>query len=403
MSDDESEIVSDNDELPSQQQLDDAAQTFEDIEFPSLKPRLSRQVYLITYAQAMPTYTTASFSDIIERAFVSKGGRLEQWACAKERHRNGGFHFHMAVKLSEQKRWKSVKYEVERQYADIRLHFSEGVDHTHGYSGAYAYTVKGGDFLLSENHPTMTHSSHRKLKKMDRASFADLVIEKNLKDMDHVMALAKENRDKGQSSLYNFILKCGKRKCAEVIETIWEMEAAPAKVLRLQKSRIDILHEAHRQPCSCTELHLWCILARETLENNGIPLIEYSQAVMTALTLGRGKFRNIIHTGESNCPKTFLLLPLKQIFTAFCNPARGTVNWVGVDEAEIILLNDFRWGIDVIAWEQLLHLLEGDDTSFAAPKNSFLKNIILSRDTPILLLARGRLCLAAISVAKKTK
>ena len=46
--------------------------------------------------------------------------------------------------------------------------------------------------------------------------------------------------------------------------------------------------------------------------------------------------------GPANTAKTFLLNPLLSMFHAFANPATGTYAWIGVQDAEIIVLNDFR-------------------------------------------------------------
>ena len=60
-----------------------------------------------------------------------------------------------------------------------------------------------------------------------------------------------------------------------------------------------------------------------------------------------------------------------------------TFNRVGVDEKEIIRLNDFKWRKDVIPSAQLLLLLGGDTVNFQVPKNHFMSDIELKHDTPI--------------------
>ena len=61
----------------------------------------------------------------------------------------------------------------------------------------------------------------------------------------------------------------------------------------------------------------------------------------------------------------------------------STFNWLGVENAEVIFLNDFRWSPAVLPWEQLLQLLEGDEVTFPTPKNHCDKNISFHRDSPI--------------------
>ena len=46
-------------------------------------------------------------------------------------------------------------------------------------------------------------------------------------------------------------------------------------------------------------------------------------------------------------------------------------------------MNDFRWDKDLIAWKDLLLLLEGEPTRLPAPKNFRLKDILIDSDVPI--------------------
>ena len=91
-------------------------------------------------------------------------------------------------------------------------------------------------------------------------------------------------------------------------------------------------------------------------------------------------------TGNANCGKTFLLNQLNLIFNTFCNPASGSFAWFGVQNAECILLNDFRWSPQVIPCHDLLLILEGHVEHLPAPKTNFAKDISLTSDTPIFFL-----------------
>ena len=101
------------------------------------------------------------------------------------------------------------------------------------------------------------------------------------------------------------------------------------------------------------------------------------------LQKGRGKGRNVLLTGPTNCGKTFLLSPLTKLFNAFHNPATGTFAWVGVEDSEIIFLNDFRWERSMITWTDMLLLLEGDLVHFSAQKTHCCQDITLEADTLI--------------------
>ena len=92
---------------------------------------------------------------------------------------------------------------------------------------------------------------------------------------------------------------------------------------------------------------------------------------------------NVILIGEGNCGKTFLLKPLCSIYRAFSNPASGAFAGLGVQNAEVIFLNDFRGQPQTIAWGVFPTLLEGDAIHFSAPKTSYAEDIFFDRDTPI--------------------
>ena len=109
------------------------------------------------------------------------------------------------------------------------------------------------------------------------------------------------------------------------------------------------------------------------------------------LTKGRGKFRNILIVGPANCGKTFLLSPLQKIFNTFSNPANGKYAWLGAQKAEIIFLNDFRWSQEMIAWKDLLILLEDQAVHLPSPKSHYSNNICIDKDTPIVATSKGEI------------
>ena len=102
---------------------------------------------------------------------------------------------------------------------------------------------------------------------------------------------------------------------------------------------------------------------------------------------GRGKWRNLMIAGPANCGKTFLLLPLTTIFKTFSNPATTTFAWIGVQDSGIIFLNDFCWSSEIIAWKDLLLLLDGQIVRFAAPKSQFARDIVLEKNTPAVAMS----------------
>ena len=82
--------------------------------------------------------------------------------------------------------------------------------------------------------------------------------------------------------------------------------------------------------------------------------------------------------------------PLQIIFAGsiFQNPATDKYAWVGADKASVILLNDLRWSKELIPWQSMLLLLEGDVVNLPAPKISTVKTFKLKVMSQFLQPAR---------------
>jgi hypothetical protein len=57
--------------------------------------------------------------------------------------------------------------------------------------------------------------------------------------------------------------------------------------------------------------------------------------------------------------------------------------WVGIEEAEWIFKNDFRWSPTLIPWHDLLLMLEGELVHLPVPTMHLIRDIELVKDTPI--------------------
>ena len=143
--------------------------------------------------------------------------------------------------------------------------------------------------------------------------------------------------------------------------------------------RMVVLKQFIDKECVVSCSGLWLRCAREVLRQNQINTYEFSSAIRQLLNKGRQKKLNILLVGPTNCGKSFLLNPLELIFKTFANPATGKYAWVGLDECEIGYLNDFRWSAELIAWNDLLLLLEGQTVHLPRPKNMFSTDMCIDR------------------------
>ena len=105
--------------------------------------------------------------------------------------------------------------------------------------------------------------------------------------------------------MHSFCDNLSRNSC--ILNTAWEIENAAEKLARSKKTRLELLQEAKEKECMEGCGGLWKICAEEILANNLVPLQVFHDAVCDTLIKGRGKYRNIMITGNANCGKTFLL------------------------------------------------------------------------------------------------
>lgn len=112
---------------------------------PELGDRQSRYVYLLTYNQAdMERFSSVqTFAPVIVDAFKKCNVSFERWVCSKEKHPNtGGFHYHMAIQLPRQSRWKAIKNQIHKDN-NITVYFT--IEHYFIYH--LKQSAKNFDFL----------------------------------------------------------------------------------------------------------------------------------------------------------------------------------------------------------------------------------------------------------------
>ena len=349
---------------------------------------------------------------------------MQHWVCSIEEHEDGGKHYHMALKLSEQKRWRGAQ-EFLRNKHEIAVHFSAVHDN---YYSAYRYTTKeDSNALHSDEHPNLRNAKSPRTKKCTKAlrekgkgkmktkgsdvagtstekqqkrrrlsltpvEVSEILLENNIKRDVELCALANTQKSEGKTDLSEFIITKGMKAINDLIHATWKVHGAAAAIERESVPRMSLIRKVlEAEECANGCQGRWIKCATDVLRKNGVPPYVFAAAARELLGKGRGKFRNIIIVGPANCGKTFLLRPLSKIFKTFENPATTTYALLGVEEAEMILLNDFRWSSEIIAWKDFLLLLEGQPIHFPAPKTSYAKDILLERDTPIFATSKAQI------------
>ena len=379
-----------------------------------LEPHQARSTYLITYSQAdlEKVPSRQDFAQILVDAFNqhNKFNRVTQWACSKERHKNGGYHYHMALKLNGIYRWCQVKKDITEKHG-IVVNFTK---FTSGYYDAYSYTIKKDKkrFVVSEGHPIYTESPLTKKamaarcsrggseagpskpakrpRRLEMTELFDTVVSNNIRTDEEFCNLAQSEKLKGNDALANFVLSKDEKRRNSILSTAWKMQESSASLARKRKTRTQLMQEALSSDCISHCDGRWYTQAIQTLTLNQIQVTAFCSAVKELLEKGRGKHRNILLVGNNNCGKTFVLKPLKIIFNCFLCPSKGTFNWVGADKKECVFLNDFRWSEKVIPWSDFLNLLEGEAVHVPVPKTHFAEDALWTADTPIFATSKTK-------------
>ena len=383
-----------------------------------LHTRRARSVYLITYSQADLSRfpTREKFATDVVNAFNEGKVKVKSWVCCREAHKEGGLHYHLAIKLARAKRWKSIKNRLVAEHG-IVVNFSSRHD---TYYDAWDYVRKeDNDYVESEEHPDFktcapprTKAAIRarrqnvdqreaprekrarrakKQKKLTNVDVAEIIVSKKIHTRTELLQLAHAQKTEGNYHLTEFVLNRGVKKVNELIETTWEMHGAKEKMVRRNKTRMEIIRGFQGKACVPDCNGKWLNAAIEVLTNNDIQIEEFRAAVTNLLEKGRGKYRNLMIVGPANCGKTFILQPLNLMYNCFVNPASTTFAWDGAETAEVIILNDFRWSAHIVPWHDMLQMLEGQPVHLSAPKTHHAKDLVLDKDTPIFCTSSSRI------------
>lgn len=368
-------------------------------------------VYLITYSRADLDKVSSreTFAMIIANAFQQVAQvEVNHWVVCKESHAEtseseNSTHYHMALKLNKRSRWSRVRQYIQNHH-DIRVNFS--CNHNTYYS-AHQYVIKEDkEFAKSADHPILTDppsteqaitanrkrstknkGDKKKAKRYSTFDVVQIIQEQNIKTRLELVNLAVVQKNEGKTQLAQFIANRGAKVVNEALELAKEFVEAPMQMQRLKMSRIDILNEAYGASCVTDCNGQWLEMALTLMSQNELSVSAFCSGIFKALKDGRGKYRNIYVYGPANTGKTFIISPLKNIYKTFTNPATGTFAWLGVEDAEVVVLNDFRWHPSVIAWGDLLQLLEGDTVHLPVPKNFGVKDVEFNKNTPFFATA----------------
>ena len=210
-------------------------QMTEDME---LQGRQVRSVYLLTYSQADLSVVPdrGAFAEKVVESFRHVGADINQWACSMEQHQEGGWHFHMVVKLAALHRWLAVKNYLNRNYG-IVCHFSNR--HSNYYTAWKYVTKEDITYIQSAEHPDLvnptdrrqtvddsnrgaadTSESGRKRRKKRLTAYevSKIIISNGIQTRTELLAFANAQELLGKTDVAEFIVNRGAKCVAETLE-----------------------------------------------------------------------------------------------------------------------------------------------------------------------------------------
>ncbi len=138
-----------------------------------------------------------------------------------------------------------------------------------------------------------------------------------LKKETELLALANAQKEEGKIDLAERVLGKSSKVRNELINSTWGMRDGAKTLERQKMPRMETVQNFLTKDCASGCSGLWVESAKEVLKNNEIHAYVFADAVRSLLDKGRGKYRNIMIVGPANCGKTFLLEPLRTIFSPF--------------------------------------------------------------------------------------
>ena len=217
-------------------------------------------------------------------------------------------------------------------------------------------------------------NQQNKIHCLSNLEVSEFLIQNNVKIDTELLAKDWEQTKAGKKDLANYLLSRTPKSREDLISTTWKMQGAKAIV-----DCINIPHMGGWEDCQ------WLQCPVLVLTNNRVHPIVFAEVLQDLMINSRGKNQNIFIAGPANCGKTFLISPLQNIFKTFSNPSNDEYAWLGAKMGELIFLNYFRWSPEMIAWKDLLLLLEGrQPVHLPSPKIHYALDITMETHTPII-------------------
>ena len=194
-------------------------------------------------------------------------------------------------------------------------------------------------------------------------------------------------------ALYTYAFKI-RAKLPGLIDDVWSWEAVDGSLAALSMGRMGRLQHTASQPCQCGGE--WAQKAGEVMRNNGVVPHELFSDITHSLHHGRGPSVRVLvlagrYGGEG---KSFMLAPLRSIFGPEGvqeSPQPGSFPLLGLEEKQVVLLDEWRFDEKVMRMATQLLWYEGKPFPIARPQNQAgqVGHILYQGTAPIFVTTKA--------------
>ena len=344
--------------------------------------------------------------------------RFDLMAVFRERHRSGEAHYHVAIRGSRCFRFGPLKKLLLAQ-SGLASHWSTSHDCYascvgYGYVPTPAKPMAELDptpllWAHSGSHPPLAEASRKpmtadavsKRREQGRLRRAEegkgeqrfqevdlwpIVVNERILATTNAGARVVEYAKRcGGPSMVSFCFQ-NEHRLADIVAKCWRFENAEECVKNDGKPREAFLREALEKPCCCGGR--WTSAALQLFDKNGLDPARWCSAVLTSLQQGRQKGSLVCHVGASGDEgKSFLFGPLPEVFGEgqIFSPVKSGFPLVGLDRCRVVLLDDWRFGEDILSYNVQLLWFEGKPIIIARPQNQSTGHLRYQDDAPIFI------------------
>ena len=185
------------------------------------------------------------------------------------------------------------------------------------------------------------------------------------------MQLAHHAKENCGEAIYHYLWK-RRHILPSMIDEIWMWDNIAEHAAASMRSRVDVLKQACRTPCTCNGE--WLTVVTSSFMKNGIDVQALCKDVWQALRDGRGETTPVIVlaglTGGEG--KSLFLKSLITTFVTVFNLTReggGNFPLLDLPLAKVAFLDDYRFDPEILSWATTCLWFDGSDVPIGRPQN----------------------------------